>query len=107
LDHQDRLDPTRDGGELTQHAASKPLLGYADKFSVENGQAIAFKISAALAGTYHVEIVRLRCADHTGIGLQQTTVGTPATRSSPARFQPVYAGSYIDVEAAAAFALPR
>ena len=38
LDHDDRIDPTRDGGELTLQASSKPLLGYTDTFSVENGQ---------------------------------------------------------------------
>ena len=57
-------------------ASSKPLLGYTDIFSVENGRAIAFKVSSALPGHYRAEIVRLRCTDHTGIGLQQTPVAT-------------------------------
>jgi hypothetical protein len=70
LDDEDRLDPTRDGGELTPQASSKPILGYADPFSVEHGQTIAFKVSAALPGHYHADIVRLRCADHTGVGLK-------------------------------------
>ena len=42
LDAEDRIDPTRDGGELTLQASSKPLLGYTDIFSVENGQAYCF-----------------------------------------------------------------
>ena len=100
LDHDDRTDPTRDGGELTLQASSKPLLGYTDTFSVENGQPIAFKVSSALPGRYRAEIVRLRCADHTGIGLKQTTVVTPVNGEYVARFQPVYAGSSVEVGAA-------
>src|SRR2546422_358646 len=79
------------------------LLGYADTFSVENGQPIAFKISAALPGRYQAAIVRLRCADHTGIGLKQTTVTTPVNGAYVARFQPVYAGSSVEVGAAEVF----
>jgi N,N-dimethylformamidase len=107
LDDEDRLDPTQQPGELTIRAASKPLLGYADKFSVENGQAIAFKISSELSGRYHAEIVRLRCADHTGIGLKQTLVDTPVNGDYPARFQPTYAGSYVDVGTPEAFVLAQ
>ena len=107
LDHEDRLDPTRDSGEMTLQASSKPLLGYTDTFSVENGQSIAFKISAALPGHYHAEIVRLRCADHTGIGLRQHPIMTPITGKYPARFQPTYAGSYVEVDNSAAWHASR
>ena len=107
LDDEDRVDPTHDGGELTLQASSKPLLGYADTFSVENGHTIAFKVSSELPGHYQVEMVRLRCADHTGVGLKQTTVETSSNGTYPARFQPVYAGSYIDVGATAAFTPPH
>lgn len=108
LDHRDRLDPIQAGGELTRQASSKSLLGYADTFSVEQGKIIAFKVSAALPGQYRAEIVRLRCADHTGIGLKQFPVDTPANGTYPARFQPTYAGSSVVVDAdATAFALPR
>ncbi len=103
LDDDDRIDPTQDGGTLTLNASSKPIMGYADTFSVENGQSIAFKVSSELPGHYHAEIVRLRCADHTGIGLKQTTVHTPGNGDYVARPQPVYAGSYIDVGASEAF----
>jgi N,N-dimethylformamidase len=107
LDDEDRVDPTHDGGELTLQASSKPLLGYADTFSVENGHTIAFKVSSELPGHYRMEIVRLRCADHTGVGLKQTTVPTSINGEYPARFQPVYAGSYIEVGATPAFTPPR
>jgi N,N-dimethylformamidase len=106
LDDEERVDPTHDPGELTLQASSKPLLGYADTFSVENGHTIAFKVSSELPGHYRVEIVRLRCADHTGVGLKQTTVETSVSGEYPARFQPAYAGSYIEVDAPAAFTPP-
>jgi N,N-dimethylformamidase len=102
----DRSIPTSDGGELTRNASQKLLMGYTDRFSVEHGQSIAFKVSAALPGHYHAEIVRLRCADHLGIGLKQTPVAAPVNGSYPARFQPTYAGSYIAVDATAALHLP-
>jgi hypothetical protein len=92
---------------LTLQASSKPLLGYTDTFSVENGQPIAFKVSSALPGRYRAEIVRLRCADHTGVGLKQTPVATSINGEYVARFQPVYAGSSVEVSAAEAFDIPR
>ena len=52
-------------------------------------------------------MVRLRCADHTGVGLKQTTVETSSNGAYAARFQPVYAGSYIEVGATAAFTPPH
>src|SRR5919197_926693 len=108
LDPEDCIDPTRDGGELTLQASSKPLLGYTDTFNVENGQPIAFKVSSALPGRhYQAEIVRLRCADHTGVGLKQTPVVTPVNGEYVARFQPVYAGSSVEVGAAEAFNMAR
>ena len=63
-------------------------------------------MSSALPGRYRAEIVRLRCADHTGIGLKQTTVATPVNGEYAARFQPVYAGSSVEVGAAEAFHVP-
>jgi N,N-dimethylformamidase len=107
LDEADRIDPTRDGGELTLQASSKPLLGYTDPFSVEHGQSIAFKVSAVQPGRYRAEIVRLRCADHTGIGLKQTAVATPINGEYVARWQPVYAGSYVEVGVPEVFNLQR
>jgi N,N-dimethylformamidase len=97
LDDDDRIDPTRAAPEVTLRASSKPLMGYTDRFSVANGQPVAFKISSELPGHYHAEIVRLRCADHRGVGLKQTVVATSVQGDYPARFQPVSAGSYIDI----------
>lgn len=107
LDAADRLDPTQSGGELTLRASTKTLMGYTDPFSVANGQSLAIKVSAAMPGTYHAEIVRLRCADHSGIGLKQTPVPAAVSGDYATRWQPTYAGSYVDVGAEAAFTLPR
>ena len=107
VDEEDYLDPMQDGGELTRHASKKPLVGYPDLFSVENGKTIAFKISSELPGHYHAEIVRLRCADHTGVGLKQIRVETPTNGTYAARSQSITCGSYVEVTAAAAFALSR
>ena len=107
LDEADHLDPTLADAERTLRASSKPLLGYADQFSVENGQMIAFKVSSELGGRYHAEIVRLRCADHTGIGLKQTTVTTPVNGDYAARLQPISAGSYVEIGDAGPFTLER
>lgn len=107
LDHEDRLDPTREAGEMTLHASSKPLLGYADTFSVENGQPIAFKVSSSISGHYNAEIIRLRCADHTGIGLKQDTIATSVNGTYPAHVQPIYAGSSVEIGLSAVFHAPR
>ena len=64
-------------------------------------------MSSALPGHYRAEIVRLRCADHTGVGLKQTTVETSVNGAYPARFQPAYAGPHIEVSVTAAFTPPR
>lgn len=104
LDDDDPIDPAQERGELTLTASHKPLLGYADQFSMANGETIAFKISSAQDQTYHAEIVRLRCADHTGIGMKQTTIETPINGEHVGRFQPTYAGSYAEIEAGDAFA---
>jgi len=100
LDEEDRINPVQDGGELSQTLSSKPLLGYTDPFCVEAGQTIQFKVSAELPGEYQAEIVRLRCADHTDIGLKQSTVTTPVNGLYTGRFQPTQAGSYVEVAAA-------
>ena len=105
LDERDRESPLPGSGTLTRQAARKPLLGYADSFSVENGHSIQFKVSSEYPGQYRAEIVRLRCADHTGVGLKQTTLPSTVNGLYPARFQPTYAGSYIDIGVSAAFVL--
>jgi N,N-dimethylformamidase len=106
LDEEDaRDDAMPAGGELTRNAASKPLLGYADRFSVENGGTIGFKVSSALTGRYRATIERLRSADHVGVGMKTALVETAANGEYPARLQPVSAGSYVEIDSAEPFAL--
>lgn len=107
LDDEDRDNPLPETGDLTDNAALKPIRGYADTFSVENGQRIAFKVSSDLPGRYRAEIVRLRCADHSGVELKQLPVEAAVNSTYTARFQPTYAGSYIHVGDADAFTLQR
>jgi N,N-dimethylformamidase len=102
----DDAEPSSEPGELTRSATSRPILGYADKFSVENGGAIEFKVSATLPGRYRATIERLRSGDHAGIGLKTTKVETAVDGEYPARRQSVTAGSYIEIGAGDAFALP-
>lgn len=81
---------------LRNDASHRPLLGYADEFSVACGRTIAFKVSAAGGRQYAAEIVRVRSADHANVGLKLSPVETPVTGTYPGRCQPIEAGSYVD-----------
>ena len=105
LEDDEPDDPSAGESELVCGAATRPLLGYADRISVENGNRIEFKVSSELGGRYRAEIVRLRSGDHENIGLKQTALGTEAEGDYVGRFQPVHAGSYIEVPDPGAFAL--
>ncbi len=104
LDDDDRFNPSPAEGELTRSAARKPLLGYADLFSVQAGKPIAFKVHADAPGAYHASIVRLRSGDHVGVGLKTTHVPTSVDGDYPARPQKTEPGSFVDVPGA--FDLP-
>jgi N,N-dimethylformamidase len=103
----DPVIPRPGEGELTLSAADRPILSYSDTFSVETGGRIEFKVSAEGAGAFRAEIVRLRCGDGTpeGPAFQEYPVETPVSGSYPARRQPIDAGSYVEIGAAADFAL--
>ena len=103
----------QDGDDTFAHAtpslqawrrAQRPLLGYANEISVQNGARIEFKISSELSGDYHAEIVRLRSADHINIGLKQSTVDCDVNGKYQARHQPIAAGSFAKTRDAKAFA---
>ncbi len=83
------------------------LLGYSDEISVQPGQTIGFKVSSEDEGTFHLEIVRIRCGDDSpeGPGLKQTTVETEINGDYPARFQATQVGSFIEVDREESFAL--
>lgn len=76
----------------------KPLLGYADVFTVRPGETIAFKLSSTQAADYEASLVRLRCADGTegGAGYKETTVASPFAGRYPGRVQPSCPGSFVD-----------
>jgi N,N-dimethylformamidase len=105
LDDEDREDAAASPGELTFAASHQPILGYADKFSVENGGSIAFKVSAEVSGTYRATIMRLRCGDPEGAGFKATPLDVAANGVYPARHQRVVAGSYVEIAERAPFAL--
>ncbi|MCP5152906.1 MAG: N,N-dimethylformamidase [Ectothiorhodospiraceae bacterium] len=97
VDPDDATSPTAGQVEVTLEAASRPLLAYADQFSVVAGEPVAFKVSAIGGDAYHARIVRLRSADHLGVGLHQTPIGSSVDGSYPARGQAIHAGSWVDV----------
>lgn len=93
--------PTK--GRLATDISRRAILGYADRFSVEAGGRIAFKVSAD--APYRVAIERLRCGDEAGIGLKTTAVETPVNRDYPGRRQAVACGSYVEIDDGKAFGL--
>ena len=97
VDEADLLDPPPKHGELTLTAARKPIMGYADRFSVANGESIAFKVHTDTSGVYQAQIVRLRCGDLAGVGLKTAPVTSPVNRAWPARRQTTETGSFVEV----------
>ena len=76
------------------------ILAYSDRISVRPGEAIAFKVSCDGPERYNAEIVRLWSASDAedGPGMREEVVATPVNCSYPGRFQPVRAGSRIEVD---------
>jgi N,N-dimethylformamidase len=97
LDDADQRDALPAHGERTLSATRRPIIGYADKFSVENGQPIAFKVSTEAPGPYRAEIARLRCGDDAGVGLKTTAISTPVNGPYEGRRQRIHTGSFIVV----------
>lgn len=97
VDDADRQNPLPTRGERTLSATRKPIIGYADAFSVEAGASVSFKVSTDTPGPYHAEIRRLRCGDHTGVGMKTTTITAPVNGTYPGRLQRIHTGSYVTV----------
>jgi N,N-dimethylformamidase len=95
--------PLPTAGRLSTNASHRSVLGYADRFSVEAGGSIAFKVNAQ--APYHVAIERLRCGDEGGVGLKATPINTPVNGVYAGRRQAVTCGSYIEIDHGDAFAL--
>jgi N,N-dimethylformamidase len=58
-------EPLPTEGRLSTNASRRSVLAYADRFSVEAGGSIAFKVNAE--APYYAAIERLRCGDEAGI----------------------------------------
>ncbi|MEX0809437.1 MAG: N,N-dimethylformamidase beta subunit family domain-containing protein [Dongiaceae bacterium] len=83
------------------------LLGYTDRWSVQPGQTIAFKVSSELAGKYQARLLRVRNGDSNpkGPGIRTTPVAAAFEGEYPARFQETHAGSYVRIDDASPFQL--
>jgi len=83
------------------------ILGYCDEISVQPGQTINFKVSSEDPGSYHLDIVHVRCGDDTpgGPGLKERVVKADVNGDYPARHQWTQVGSFVAVEREAPFAL--
>lgn len=79
------------------------MLGYADRFSVETGGRIAFKVSAE--GPYRASIERVICGDAAFLGLKTAPVPSPIEGERPGRVQRIACGSHAEIDDGAAFAL--
>ncbi|WP_119462598.1 N,N-dimethylformamidase beta subunit family domain-containing protein [Rhodospirillaceae bacterium SYSU D60014] len=96
-------EPLPSTSSLKTDLTHRSVIGYADRFSVEAGHRIAFKVSAE--GAYRVAFERLICGDDANIGLKTERLRTPVDGERPGRRQGVACGSYIEIEEGAPFAL--
>jgi len=85
----------------------RQLLGYSNEISLEPGQSVDFKVSSELKGTFHLDIVRIRCGDDTpeGPGLKETVIEASVNGDYPARYQWTQVGSYVELTRPERFAL--
>lgn len=90
-------------GRLVTGLSRQPILGYTDRFSVEQGGKIAFKISAD--SPYRVTMERLRSGDHAGVGLKTSPRPSAVDGEYPGRIQHVACGSHVEIDDPAPFAL--
>ena len=83
---------------------SVALVGYLDRLSARPGEAVAVKVSSALAGPYEADLVRIIHADPNpaGPGLKYEATAAGFAGAYPSRVQAVRPGSYGVVEAALA-----
>ena len=74
------------------------LTGYADRFSVRAGGAIALKVATSHAA-YHADLVRIRSADPNpqGPGVKLEPVPAGFAGSYPGRVQAIHNGSWAEI----------
>ena len=80
-----------------------PIVGYADRFSLQPGETIGFKVSSGSAEPYAARLVRVISGDPSpeGPGLIEQDIEADFAAGYPSRFQPSHLGSYMQVTAAA------
>jgi N,N-dimethylformamidase len=78
-----------------------PITGYADRWSVRQGEAIRFMISVADGARYRARVARILCGDPNPAGPSYREVPMPcATEGEHAGLeQPIRLGSWVDVPA--------
>src|SRR5713226_2704500 len=83
----------------------KSITGYADRISVRPGETIRFMVSCTKPTAYRAQLVRVVCGDCNpkGPGLALPAVDSPIDGTYGGRHQPINAGSYVFVPAAAPF----
>lgn len=82
--------------KFTGNPEIQMLLGYADKLSVDGGDRIEFKISAA--GSYRAQLVRLRGmieTDH-GLCVTEAPVNSACDALYAGKVKPLHPGSFVD-----------
>lgn len=99
----DGEEPLPSGSSPRRNLTGRAVIGYADRFSVEAGRSIAFKVSAD--GPYRVAFERIICGDDANIGLKTEAIETAADGEYPGRRKGVACGSYIEIEDGRPFAL--
>ena len=76
-----------------------PIIGYTDRFSVEPGESINFKVSSTSGSPYNARLVRVVSCDPNpeGPGIIEHAMDAAFTGSYPSRIQAVHLGSYMRV----------
>ena len=76
-----------------------PIVGYADRFSLQPGETIGFKVSSGSAEPYAARLVRVISGDPSpeGPGLIEQDIEADFAAGYPSRFQPSHLGSYMQV----------
>ena len=76
-----------------------PITGYADRFSLQPGEKINFKVSSTSKEQYSAQLIRVISGDPNpeGPGIIEEAVASDVTGSYPSRYQATALGSYIKV----------
>ena len=77
-----------------------PVTGYAESWSVRQGETLRFMISSAGGAPYQARVARILCGDPNpaGPGYRERAMPCAIEGEHPGREQPVAIGSWVDVE---------